>query len=121
VVERIQRGGKTYYVVHDYPRLRQLFGRLLKEVQRIKSEGDLPAARALVETFGVRIEPALHSEIRARYAALKLAPQRGFIQPELVPVTSADQIVDVRIEYPTDFAAQQLRYSAKYSFLPSYP
>ncbi|HEX6241789.1 MAG TPA: hypothetical protein VFZ61_12865, partial [Polyangiales bacterium] len=121
VVERVQRGGKTYYVVRDYPKLRQLFGRLLREVQRIKSEGDRDAARALVEDFGVRIEPALHAEVRTRYAALHLAVHSGFIQPELVPVTKADQIVDVRIEYPSDFAAQQLRYSAKYSFLPANP
>jgi dipeptidyl-peptidase-3 len=120
-LERVSRGGKTYYVVHDYPRLRQLFGRLLKEVQRIKSEGDLPAARDLVDGLGVHIEPALHKEVRTRYAALHLAPHSGFIQPELTPVSSADQIVDVRIEYPTDFAAQQLRYSAKYSFLPANP
>jgi dipeptidyl-peptidase-3 len=107
--------------VRDYPRLRALFGQLLREIQRIKSEGDLAAARALVETYGVRIEPALHTEVRARYAELKLPTQVGFLQPELVPVTKADQIVDVRIDYPTDFAAQQLRYSAKYSFLPISP
>lgn len=120
-VERVNRGGKTFYVVRDYPKLRRLFGQLLHEVQRIKSQGDLASARALVEEYGVRIEPTLHAEIRARYAALKLAPHAGFIQPELVPVTKADQIVDVRIEYPHDFAAQQLRYSAKYAFLPVTP
>ena len=121
VVERIVRGEKTYLVVRDYPKLRKLFGRLLAEIQRIKSQGDFAAARALVETYGVKLEPALHREIRTRYAALRVPPYVGFLQPELKPVTKADQIVDVRIEYPTDFASQHLRYSAKYSFLPAYP
>jgi dipeptidyl-peptidase-3 len=121
VVERIVRADKTYLVVRDYPKLRKLFGRLLGEIQRIKSQGDLAAARDLVETYGVRLEPALHREIRARYAALNVPPYAAFLQPELKPVTKADQIVDVRIEYPTDFASQQLRYSAKYSFLPVNP
>jgi dipeptidyl-peptidase-3 len=120
-VERLSREGKTYYVVRDYPKLQRLFGRLWQELQRIESEGDLAAAHNLVDTLAVQIEPTLHSELRARYADLNLAPRTGFIQPELVPVTTADQIVDVRIEYPTDFATQQLRYSAKYSFLPTPP
>jgi dipeptidyl-peptidase-3 len=121
VVERIVRGGKTYVVVRDYPKLRKLFGRLLAEIQRIKSQGDFAAARALVEDYGVKLEPVLQREIRTRYAALNVPPYAAFLQPELKPVTKADQIVDVRIEYPTDFASQQLRYSAKYSFLPPYP
>lgn len=119
VIEQSERDGKTFYAVRDYPKLRKLFGQLLAEIQRIKSEGDFPAARTLVETYGVKIDPALHTQIRARYADLHVAPHAGFIQPELVPVTKADQIVDIRIEYPTDFAAQELRYSAKYSFLPA--
>lgn len=118
VVERLERDDKTFYVVRDYPKLRALFGQLLREVQRIKSEGDLPAARALVESYGVRVDPRLHAEIRTRYGALKVPPYAGFLQPELSLVKKADQIVDVRIDYPTDFATQQLRYSAKYSFLP---
>jgi dipeptidyl-peptidase III len=121
VVERIVRADKTYIVVRDYPKLRKLFGRLLAEIQRIKSQGDSAAARALVETYGVTLEPVLHREIRTRYAALNVPPYAGFLQPELKPVTKADQIVDVRIAYPTDFASQHLRYSAKYSFLPAYP
>jgi dipeptidyl-peptidase-3 len=121
VVERIVRGEKTYFVVRDYPKLRKLFGRLLAEIQRIKSQGDLAAARDLVETYGVKLEPELHREIRARYAALNVPPYAGFLQPELKLITKADQIVDVQIEYPTDFASQQLRYSAKYSFLSAYP
>jgi dipeptidyl-peptidase III len=120
VVERIERGGKTYYEIRDYVRLRKLFGRLLAEIQRIKSEGDFESARDLVETYGVRVDPELHREVLERYRALNVAPYAGFIQPELTPVMRDEEIVDVRIEYPTDFTAQQLRYSAKYSFLPTY-
>jgi dipeptidyl-peptidase-3 len=120
VVERSERGGKTYFEVRDYVRLRKLFGRLLAEIQRIKSEGDFDAARDLVETYAVRVDPELHGEVLERYRALNVAPYAGFIQPELTPVLRDDEIADVRIEYPTDFAAQQLRYSARYSFLPTY-
>jgi dipeptidyl-peptidase-3 len=91
----------------------------LREIQRIKSEGDFESARDLVETHGVQLDPELHKQIVERYQALKVAPYAGFIQPELVPVKKGDEIVDVRIEYPTDFAAQQLRYAARYSFLPT--
>lgn len=120
VIERIERGGKTYFEIRDYVRLRKLFGRLLAEIQRIKSEGDFESARDLVESYGVRVDPDLHREVLERYRALNVAPYAGFIQPELTPVLRDDEIVDVRIEYPTDFAAQQLRYSARYSFLPTY-
>ncbi len=120
VIERLERNGKTYVVVRDYVRLRKLFGDLLREIQRIKSEGDLESARDLVEAYGVHIEPELHKQIRERYQMLRVAPYAGFIQPELVAVRKADEIVDVRIEYPTDFVAQQLRYAARYSFLPTY-
>jgi dipeptidyl-peptidase-3 len=120
VIERIERTGKTYYAVRDYVKLRKLFGRLLHEVQRIKSEGDLEAARKLVEDYGVKIDPALHKEIRARYEVLNVAPYAGFIQPRLTAVTKGDEIVDVTVEYPEDFAAQQLDYAARYSFLPTY-
>lgn len=121
VVERFQRKGKDYIVVKDYVKLRKLFGHLLREIQRIKSEGDFESARELVETYGVRVDPELHAQIRKRYEALRVAPYAGFIQPELVAVKKGDEIVDVRIEYPEDFAAQQLRYSARYSFVPTYP
>jgi dipeptidyl-peptidase-3 len=123
VIERMERGGKTYYAVRDYVKLRKLFGRLLHEVQRIKSEGDLDAARKLIEDYGVKIDPTLHKEIRARYEVLNVAPYAGFIQPRLTPVTrggSDDEIVDVTVEYPDDFTAQQLDYAARYSFLPTY-
>ena len=120
VIERIERGGKTYFAVRDYVKLRKLFGRLLREVQRIKSEGDFEAARRLVEDFGVSIEPKLHDEVRARYEVLDVPPYAGFIQPRLVPIETAGRITDVRIEYPDDFAAQQLDYGARYSFLPTH-
>ena len=120
VIEKLERNGKTYFAVRDYVKLRKLFGQLLKEIQRIKSEGDFAAARDLVETYGVKIDPELHRQVRERYDVLKVAPYAGFIQPELVPVLEGDQIVDVRIEYPEDFTAQELRYAAKYSFLPTY-
>jgi len=120
VIERSERGGKTYYAIRDYVQLRKLFGRLLRELQRIKSEGDFEAARKLVEEFGVTIDPALHKEVRARYEVLKLAPYAGFMQPRLVPHEEAGELSDVRIEYPDDFVAQQLDYAARYSFLPTY-
>ncbi|HEX5661145.1 MAG TPA: hypothetical protein VFX59_28335 [Polyangiales bacterium] len=120
VIERVERTGKTYYAVRDYVKLRKLFGRLLHEVQRIKSEGDLEAARKLIEDYGVKVEPTLHKEVRARYDVLNLAPYAGFIQPRLTAVTTGDEIVDVTVEYPEDFTAQQLEYAAKYSFLPTY-
>jgi dipeptidyl-peptidase-3 len=120
VVERLERGGKTYFEIRDYVRLRKLFGRLLAEIQRIKSEGDFESARDLVEMHGVRVDQELHREVLERYRALHVAPYAGFIQPELVPVVQGDEIVSVSIEYPIDFAAQQLKFSARYSFLPTY-
>jgi len=120
VVERIERAGKTYYAVRDYVKLRKLFARLLHEVQRIKSEGDFEAAKKLIEDYGVKIDPALHKEVRARYDVLKVAPYAGFIQPRLTAVAKAGEIVDVTIEYPDDFSAQHLDYAARYSFLPTY-
>ncbi|MDB4977698.1 MAG: dihydrofolate reductase, partial [Myxococcaceae bacterium] len=120
VIERIERGGKTYYAVRDYVKLRKLFGRLLREVQRVKSEGDLEAARKLVEGFAVEVDPALHKEVRARYDVLKLAPYAGFMQPRLKLVEADGKIADVTIEYPDDFVAQMLDYAARYSFLPTY-
>jgi dipeptidyl-peptidase-3 len=120
VVERLTRSGKTYFEIRDYVKLRKLFGRLLTEIQRIKSEGDFESARDLVETHGVHVERELHSEVLERYRALHVAPYAGFIQPELTPVMRGEEIVDVEISYPSDFAAQQLRYSARYGFLPTY-
>ncbi len=120
VIEKVSRAGKTYFAVRDYMKLRKLVGKLLREVQRIKSEGDFESGRDLVETYGVRVDPAVHKEVRERYALLGVAPYAGFIQPSLVPVKQGEQIVDVRIEYPEDFMKQQLDYSARYSFLPPF-
>ena len=118
VIERVVADGKTYFVIRDYEALRGLFGQLLNEIQRIKSEGDYEAGKALVETYGVKVDRALHDEVLARVALLDIAPYTGFIQPRLVPVTEEGEIVDVRVEYPDDFEAQMLRYEEEYSFLP---
>ena len=119
VIERVSRDGKTYFVVRDYDKLRELFGQLLREVQRIKSEGDYKAGKALVEDYGVKVEPELHAEVKRRYEALKIAPYAGFINPRLVPVMEGEQIVDVVVEYPDDFVKQMLEYGEKYSLLPT--
>ena len=121
VVELKQRDGKTFVVVHDYARLRQLFARLLAEVQRIKSEGDFEAGRKLVEDYGVRVDPALHEEVLARYKKLNLAPYKGFVNPRMTLVKDdAGAVVDVSLDYTEGYAEQMLRYSRDYSFLPSY-
>ncbi len=121
VIERKMREGKTYFVVSDYKKLRKLFGLLLREVQRIKSAGDYEAGEKLVEEFGVRVNRDLHREVLDRYAKLKRAPYSGFINPGLVPVTNqTGNIIDVRVEYPDDFAQQMMEYTENYSFLPTY-
>jgi dipeptidyl-peptidase III len=119
VIERVDRDGKTYFVVRDYDKLRKLFGELLAEVQRIKSQGDFAAGKALVETYGVKVDRALHDQIRARYEKLGIAPYVGFIQPRLVPVMKGESIVDVKVEYPADFAKQMLEYADTASLLPT--
>lgn len=118
VIEFFKRDGKTYVKVNDYDKLRVIFGELLKEIQRIKSEGDFDAGQALVETYGVKVDQVLHKEILERYAKLNLAPYSGFIQPKLVAVYEGDKIVDVKVEYPKDFTEQMLEYGKNYSFLP---
>ncbi|MDR0995876.1 MAG: dipeptidyl peptidase 3 [Tannerella sp.] len=116
-VELKSREGKTYVFINDYRRLRDLFGRLLAEVQRIKSEGDYRAARALVETYGVQVDPALHKEVRARYARLNLAPYKGFVNPRMYEVRDkSGQVVDIRLDYTETYVEQMLRYSRDYSF-----
>jgi dipeptidyl-peptidase-3 len=119
-VERITRDGETFFVVRDYQRVRELFGELLREVQRIKSEGDFAAAQALIENYGTVVDRELHAEVLRRYEPLDVAAFSGFINPRLVPVTApgSDEITDVRVEYPEDFAEQMLEYAATYSFLP---
>jgi dipeptidyl-peptidase-3 len=118
VIERIQRDGKTYFKINDYEKLRGLFGQLLREIQRLKSEGDFDAARNLVESYGVKVDQKLLAEVHKRYEKLNIAPYQGFIQPELIPVRKGGRIVDVKINYPEDFTAQMLKYGADYSFLP---
>ena len=117
VVEKIIRDGKTYFVVNDFDALRQLFGELLAEVQRIKSEGDYAAGKALVERYAVKVDIELHKEVKERYNALGLKPYGGFINPEILPVVENGKIVDYRVDYPTDFLAQHLHYGRQYSFL----
>jgi dipeptidyl-peptidase-3 len=120
VIERRVRDGKTYFVVRDYARLRELFGELLRELQRIKSAGDYAAIRDLVERYAVKVDPAMHKEVLERYAKLDIPPFAGFIAPRLVPVRDGERIVDVKIEYPDDFGAQMLEYAQMYAFLPTW-
>lgn len=118
VIEKIFKEGKTYFVIQDYDKLRVLFGELLKEIQRIKSEGDYSAAEKLVENYGVKVDEAIHKEVMERYAKLDVAPYAGFIQPKLVPIMEGEEIVDVKIEYPADFMEQMLYLGKEYSTLP---
>jgi dipeptidyl-peptidase-3 len=119
VIEKKMKDGKTYFVVNDYAKLRTLFGDLLREIQRIKSEGDYAAAHTLVETFGVLVDPKLHKEVLDRYSKLNIAPYMGFIQPLLTPVMEGDKMIDVKIEYPMDFIEQMMYYGKKYALLPT--
>jgi dipeptidyl-peptidase-3 len=118
VIERVVRNGKTYFVINDYSKLRSLFGDLLREIQRVKSEGDYEGGKNLVETYGVKVDQDLLKEVHKRYEPLNVAPYMGFIQPKLVPVMEGDKIADVKVEYPTDFLQQMLEYGKDYAFLP---
>ena len=117
VIEKKVRDGKTYFVVNDFEALRGLFAELLAEVQRIKSEGDFEAGKALVETYAVNIDPALHKEVKERYAALELKPYGGFLNPEIVPVVKNGEVVDYEIVYNDSYLDQMLQYGEKYSTL----
>lgn len=119
VIERVVRDGKTYFVVNDYEKLRVIFGQLLREIQRIKSEGDFEAARDLVENYGTQVDSELHAEVLQRYAELNVAPYSGFVNPRIVATEEDGAIVDVSVQYPQDFMAQMLEYSERYSFLPT--
>ncbi|MDM8160164.1 dihydrofolate reductase [Labilibaculum sp. K2S] len=119
VIVKMQEEGKTYYVVNDYQKLRILFGDLLKEVQRIKSEGDFEAGKRLVEDYAVKVDVELHKEVKERFEKLNLAAYAGFINPDYHPVYEEDKIVDVTISYPMDFMEQMLEYGERYSFLPN--
>ena len=119
VVELVKKDGKTYVKVNDYEKLRNLFGQLLSEIQRIKSEGDFEAARQLVENYAVKVDPELHKEVLARYEKLNLAPYKGFVNPVYVAETDAEgNITDVKISYGEGYAEQMLRYSKDYANLP---
>ncbi|MBL7994502.1 dihydrofolate reductase [bacterium] len=120
VIEKKVRDGKTYVVINDYDKLRSLFGQLLKETQRITSEGDFKAAQKLVEDYGVKVDRDLHKEVRERFDKLNIAPYGGFINPRLIPVMQGDKVVDVKIEYPADFTEQMMYYAKEYSFLPTF-
>jgi dipeptidyl-peptidase-3 len=118
VVVKVVRGGKTFYDVRDYVKLRGLFGELLKEVQRITSQGDYEAARALADGYGKKVDPALHAEVLERSARLNIPPYAGFLNPVLEPVTDAfGNITDVKVNYMESFPEQMLYYSDKYGFL----
>lgn len=119
VVAFLKVAGKTYVHINDYNKLRTLFGDLLREIQRIKSEGDYDAGKNLVEQYGVKVDPVLHKEVLERYAALKLKPYKGFIQPKLTPVMENGAITDVKVTYPDNFYQQMLEYGKEYSFLPA--
>ncbi len=121
-VDRVVREGKTYFVIRDYARLRDLFAQLLRDVQRITSQGDYEAGRSLVEEYGVRVDSDLHTEVLERWAKLKRAPYAGFINPVLRPVRNDEgEITDVIVEYPENFMEQMLYYGETYAFLPVAP
>jgi dipeptidyl-peptidase-3 len=119
VVEFVKKDGKTYVRVNDYAKLRELFGQLLREIQRIKSEGDFNGGKNLVENYGVKVDKVLHKEVLERYAKLNIKPYKGFVQPKLVPVMNGDKITDVKVEYPESFFQQMMEYGKKYAFLPT--
>ncbi|MEK6452206.1 MULTISPECIES: dipeptidyl-peptidase 3 family protein [unclassified Myroides] len=119
VIEKVVRDGKTYFNITDYEKLHELFGQLLRETQRIKSEGDFKAAKALVENYGVKVDQAIHKEVLARNAKFNSAPYRGFVNPYIVPVKNdKGEITDFEIKQPESFEAQMLYYAKEYSFLP---
>ncbi len=118
VIEIFKKESKTFVRINDYVKLQELFGQLLKEVQRIKSEGDFEAGRRLVETYGVKVDPELHKELLDRYEKLNLAPYSGFVNPKLLPVKdNQGEIIDVKVLYTDDYLAQMMEYGSDYSFL----
>jgi len=121
VISKVTKEGKTYFEINDYKKLQSIFGDLLKEVQRIKSEGDYDACQALVEGYGVKVDKEIHKEVLARVEKLDIPPYGGFINPKLVPVTNdAGDITSFDITYAADFTSQMLEYAKRYSFLPDY-
>jgi dipeptidyl-peptidase-3 len=121
VTELKKRDGKTCVVINDYKALRELFGQLLAEVQRIKSEGDFEAGKQLVETYGIKIDPELHAEVLERYAGLNLAPYKGFVNPVMKEIkNNRGEVEDIVLDYSEGYVEQMLRYGKAYSFLPVY-
>jgi len=118
VIEKVTDDGKTYFVIRDYAALRGLFGELLREIQRIKSEGDYEAGKSLIETYGVKVDPVLHQEVLARAEPYDVAPYKGFVEPRVIAVEENGEIVDVVIEQPGGFVERMLELEEKYSFLP---
>ncbi len=119
IIEKVTRDGKTYFNITDYAALRELFGELLKETQRIKSEGDYEAAKNLVENYGVKVDQDIHKEVLERNAQFKSAPYSGFVNPVLVPETDeSGEIISIRVEQPVSFEEQMLDYSENYDVLP---
>ncbi|MEG1885543.1 MAG: dihydrofolate reductase [Alistipes sp.] len=119
VIEWVKKEGKTYVVINDFDKLRTLLGQMLREVQRIKSEGDYEAGKALVENYAVKVDPVLHKEVRDRYYALGIEPYGGFVNPDYELVEKDGKIVDVKVVYPNNFVEQMMHYAKKYSFLPT--
>ncbi len=120
VIEKVIKNNKTYFVIRDYKKLQTLFGELLREIQRIKSEGDFEAGKALVETYGVKVDQAIHKEVLERNSQFKSAPYSGFINPVLVPVKDKDgNITDIKVTQQADFTTQMLYYAKNYATLPS--
>ncbi|MEO1413229.1 MAG: dihydrofolate reductase, partial [Bacteroidota bacterium] len=118
VIEKVVREGKTYFNINDYQKLRALFGELLREVQRIKSQGDYAAGRALIEDYGVKVDAELHREVLERSAKLDIPAYAGFVNPKLVPIKNdAGEITDIRVEYTGNFLDQMLEYGQSYTYL----
>ena len=116
VIEYVKKNGKTYVQINDYAKLRNLFGQLLAEIQRIKSEGDYQACANIIEKYAVKVDPALHKEVLDRYAKLDIAPYKGFVNPVYTPVVDKNgNIQDIKVDYTESYPAQMLRYSKNYS------
>ena len=119
VIEKITRNGKTYFNITDYDKLHDLFGQLLREIQRMKSEGDYAAGKALVENYGVKVDQKIHTEVLERNKQFASAPYSGFVNPVLVPkVDAKGEIISIEVTQPKSFAEQMLKYSKTYGFLP---
>lgn len=119
-IVRYQRDGKTYFEIKDYMATREMFGQLLREIQRVISTGDFKAGQGLIEGYGVKVDEGLKMEVKNRFAKLNAAPYKGFVQPKLVPVFDNKKLVNVKVEYPKTFLEQMREYGERYSFLPHY-